>query len=81
MVGVSYHAVLRAIDRGDLEAERLFNRLRITEDALGAYRETNRVTPRAERAALHAPSPHHRRSTPAVSAGSLAALRSIERNP
>jgi excisionase family DNA binding protein len=43
MFRVSYHAVLRAIDRGDLEAERVFNRLRISSKALDAYRAARRV--------------------------------------
>jgi excisionase family DNA binding protein len=49
MFGVSYHAVLRAIDRGDLEAERVFNRLRISSEALDAYRAARRVAPRPAR--------------------------------
>jgi integrase len=43
MFGVSYHAVLRAIHRGDLQAERVFNRLQISAEALDAYRAANRV--------------------------------------
>lgn len=85
MFRVSYHAVLRAIDRGDLEAVRACNRLRISDEAIEAYREANRVVPRPRgpvRVAPADPSPRRRtaaRPSPAAHAvGSLARLRAIE---
>jgi excisionase family DNA binding protein len=81
---VSYHAVLRAIDRGDLEAERVFNRLRISADSVEAYRAASRVPSRTERShqtpAVERESRRRRpRNSGPPGAGSLAALRAIER--
>lgn len=81
MFGVSYHAVLRAIHRGDLQAERVFNRLQISAEALDAYRAANRVVAHP---AVHVPVSQARvRSARQAGsqAGSRARLRAIEGRP
>lgn len=77
MCGVSYHAVLRAIERGDLKASRVFNRLRITSDALETYFESMVARPASTR--VHTIEPSPARPMPSLGRGSLAALRQIER--
>jgi hypothetical protein len=81
MFGVSHHAVLRAIDRGDLEAERVFNRLRISSEALDAYRAARRVVPRPAAPVRVPPAPPAGTAPRAsdTQVGSLAHLRAIER--
>lgn len=79
LFGVSYHAVLRAIDRGELEAERVFNRIKISQDALDAYRDANRVQPRRRGPIVASEPPTRPRAERRGGAGSLAALRAIER--
>lgn len=73
--GFSYHAVLRAIRRGDLQAsEPIAGQYRI---ALGEYERwlETPIRPKATRTAPRAP----RRNANGHGAGSYAALRSIER--
>ena len=72
--GLSYHAVLRAIHRGELPASRLCKRLRIRQSDLDAWIDANRVNP--EGANFSQPALFS--SVPSQQVGSLAALRALE---
>ena len=72
--GLSYHAVLRAIHRGELQASRLCNRLRITPADFRAWIHANRLP--AGGANFSQPALFS--SVPSTQSGSLAALKALE---
>lgn len=75
-----HRTVRRAIKRGELDAAMIGGRLLISEDAVDAWFDTNRVRPRA----APAPRPEHRpRPLPPHSdaPGSVARLRAMDRSP
>jgi excisionase family DNA binding protein len=72
--GLSYHAVLRAIHRGDLLASRLCGRLRIRPCDVDAWIDANRI--HVEGANFSQPALFT--SVPSQQRGSLAALRALE---
>ena len=73
--GLSYHAVLRAIHRGELRASRLCQRIRIRPADLAVWIEGNRI----QRPGANSPASPLFASAPRAARGSLAALRALER--
>jgi excisionase family DNA binding protein len=71
-VGLSYHAVLRAIHRGELAAYKLCGRVRLRKEDVLAWIEQARI----ELEQFGPPSPQ---DAPPPRTGSLEALRELER--
>lgn len=74
LAGVEHKAVRRAIDRGELRAEKLFNRLRVSAEEWERYRALHVRGGRAPEAPPRAVA----RRRPSTVTGSLARLRAIE---
>jgi len=72
--GLSYHAVLRAIHRGELRAFRLCGRIRVRPSDVLTWMEQNRI---AASGANSGGSPLFS-TAPVQERGSLAALRALE---
>jgi excisionase family DNA binding protein len=74
LAGVNHKAIRRAIERGELRAEKLFNRVRIPAAEWERYRASRQVAHVPRSALGRAATSERRRSEP----GSLARLRAIE---
>ena len=72
---LSYHAVLRAIHRGELPASRLCGRIRIRPSDVERWIEEHRI---GQRGTNFPPSPLFS-AAPQTERGSLASLRALER--
>src|SRR3954452_1929026 len=72
--GLSYHAVLRAIHRGELPAFRLCGRIRIRPTDVDTWVEEHRI----EQRGASLPAPPLFGVAPQPKRGSLAALRALE---
>ena len=73
--GLSYHAVLRTIHRGELRAFRICGRIRVRPADVDAWIEASPVAPRGR---TSPPSPLFSSGGP-VQRGSLAELRALEK--
>jgi excisionase family DNA binding protein len=68
-LGLSYHAVLRAVHRGDVRAYKICGRVRLRRSDVRAWIEESRLAIEAQ----------VRPETPPPARGSLQALRELER--